>query len=89
MTAFNSGVPGSPQPRLRADAMNTPHPSRLAPDRADYQACLTAHATAMETGSMGYMDPTTGLFVMTAAHLAERPCCARGCRHCPWVGASE
>ena len=67
--------------------MNTPHPSRFAPERADYDVCLAAHARAVAADDMGYMDPTTGLFVMTAAHLAERPCCSRGCRHCPWVGA--
>ncbi len=74
---------------LRADAMGRPHPSRFSPDRPDYAACLAAHEAAMSAGEMGYMDPSTGLFVMTAQHLAERPCCDRGCRHCPWVGANE
>lgn len=66
--------------------MVRPHPDRLSPDRPDYEACLSAHAAALDAGQIGYMDPTTGLFVMTAAHLAQRPCCSRGCRHCPWVG---
>jgi hypothetical protein len=48
---------------------------------------MTAHAAAVEAGQMGYIDPTTGLFVMTATHLLTRACCERGCRHCPWVGA--
>ncbi|MGH1506147.1 MAG: DUF5522 domain-containing protein [Acidimicrobiales bacterium] len=62
-----------------------PHPDRFAPDRPDAEACLVAHAGALERGDAGYLDPTTGLFVLTADHLAARPCCERGCRHCPWV----
>lgn len=85
------GVPDSEAAAadLRIDGLTTPHPSRLPPERSDFSACMQAHAAAQASDSMGYMDPTTGLFVMTATHLAERPCCARGCRHCPWVGASE
>lgn len=75
--------------KLRTDAMSRPHPDRLSPDRPDFDACIDAHAAAIAAEHMGYMDPSTGLFVMTAQHLAERPCCDRGCRHCPWVGANE
>jgi hypothetical protein len=33
-----------------------------------------------------YADPDTGLWVLTARHLAARGyCCERGCRHCPYV----
>jgi hypothetical protein len=40
----------------------------------------------MAAGEAGYLDPATGLFVMTAAHLADRgTCCDSGCRHCPYV----
>lgn len=63
-----------------------PHPGRLAashPRRADI---LAAHASAMAGGEPGYLDPTTGLFVLTAAELACRgECCDNGCRHCPYV----
>jgi hypothetical protein len=34
----------------------------------------------------GYLDPDTGLFVLTAAYLLERAvCCGTGCRHCPYA----
>jgi hypothetical protein len=34
----------------------------------------------------GYVDPDTGLYVLTAAFLASRAtCCESGCRHCPYV----
>lgn len=40
----------------------------------------------MESGEPGYVDPDTGLFVMTAAALLARgECCGSGCRHCPYV----
>jgi hypothetical protein len=33
-----------------------------------------------------YVDPHTGLHVLTAGYLAERGfCCGNGCRHCPYV----
>ena len=65
-----------------------PHPERFALHDAGYEASMAAHAKAVASGLAGYMDPITGLFVMTASHLLERPCCERGCRHCPWVGAT-
>jgi hypothetical protein len=47
---------------------------------------LAAHAAALEAGEAGYVDPTTGLFVFTAAFLADRgSCCDTGCRHCPYL----
>ena len=49
---------------------------------------MAAHTQAVTAGAQGYLDPTTGLFVMGARYLLERGwCCDRGCRHCPWVGA--
>ena len=46
---------------------------------------LRAHREACASGDAGYMDPDSGLFVMTARFLRERGyCCALGCRHCPW-----
>jgi hypothetical protein len=47
---------------------------------------LAQRAAAMAAGEAGYLDPTTGLFVLTAAFLADRgSCCGRGCRHCPYL----
>ena len=44
-----------------------------------------AHDAAIARGEAGYMDPITGLFVLTAAYLKERgTCCDQGCRHCPY-----
>ncbi|MGI8879863.1 MAG: DUF5522 domain-containing protein [Jatrophihabitans sp.] len=64
-----------------------PHPDRLAPGTPGRAAILAAHARAMADGDAGYPDPETGLFVLTAAFLAERgTCCDNGCRHCPYLG---
>ncbi|HEX7165813.1 MAG TPA: DUF5522 domain-containing protein [Acidimicrobiales bacterium] len=44
-----------------------------------------AHDAAVADGQDGYIDPDSGLFVFTAAYLAERGyCCAEDCRHCPF-----
>lgn len=46
---------------------------------------VAAHDAAVSAGEPGYIDPETGLFVLTAAYLAERGfCCEQGCRHCPY-----
>lgn len=53
------------------------------PDRAEI---LAAHDVAMANRQSGYLDPATGLFVLTAAFHARRgSCCHNGCRHCPYV----
>jgi hypothetical protein len=40
----------------------------------------------MARGDSGYSDPDSGLFVLTAAFLAQRgTCCESGCRHCPYL----
>lgn len=71
----------------RPDALAVPHPDRFATDHPGYDACLAAHAQAVEAGELGYFDPANGLFVMTASYLLDRGfCCDRGCRHCPWLG---
>lgn len=65
---------------------DTPHPSRLDPDHPDRAAILAAHTAALAADAAGYLDPRTGLFVLTATFLANRgTCCGRGCRHCPYV----
>ena len=48
-------------------------------------AVRAAHDAAAARGEPGYLDPATGLFVMTAAYLRDRGyCCDNGCRHCPY-----
>jgi hypothetical protein len=48
-------------------------------------AIAEAHDRAVAAGEPGYLDPETGLFVLTAAYLLERGgCCGEGCRHCPY-----
>ena len=79
--------------RLRVDSclvaerpLTEPHPSRLALDHPRRAEILAAHAAALDGGQAGYLDPDTGLFVLTAGFLADRgTCCGRGCRHCPYV----
>ena len=45
---------------------------------------------AMAAGEPGYLDPDSGLFVLTAAYLARRgDCCESGCRHCPFVAEPD
>ena len=67
--------------------LDQPHPDRLADDHPDRAEILATHAAALAAGQPGYLDPRTGLFVLTAGFLAERgTCCGRGCRHCPYVG---
>ena len=66
--------------------LEEPHPTRLAADAPGRAAILAAHDAAMTAGEPGYLDPATGLFVFTAAYLAERgTCCENDCRHCPYV----
>ncbi|MEW2145485.1 DUF5522 domain-containing protein [Micromonospora vinacea] len=66
--------------------LTEPHPSRLPSDHPDRVGILAAHAAALAAGEAGYLDPASGLFVLSAAFLARRgTCCGRGCRHCPYV----
>lgn len=66
--------------------LTEPHPARLDRTRTDHDAILECHARAMDAGDDGYLDPASGLFVFTAAYLADRgTCCDTGCRHCPYV----
>jgi hypothetical protein len=70
--------------RLRAEPLD-PLPERLGPDRPEFATTMRAHDAAVADGLGGYLDPSTGLFVMTAAFLADRGfCCGNGCRHCPY-----
>jgi Family of unknown function (DUF5522) len=73
-------LPLAPRP------LTQPHPSRLANDEPARAAILAAHARALDADEPGYLDPRTGLYVLTAGFLAGRgTCCERGCRHCPYV----
>jgi hypothetical protein len=46
---------------------------------------VAAHDAAVAEDEPGYIDPASGLFVLTAAYLADRgTCCDQGCRHCPY-----
>ena len=80
-----------PQPEperlpLADRALTEPHSDRLPPDHPDRVAALAAHSDALDRGDPGYLDPATGLFVLTARFLADRgTCCGRGCRHCPYL----
>jgi hypothetical protein len=66
--------------------LREPHPDRLAPDHPRREEIIAAHDDALARHVMHYIDPATGLLVMTAAYLAERGyCCVKGCRHCPYV----
>jgi hypothetical protein len=52
---------------------------------ADDPRIRAAHDAAVAAGEPGYLDPDSGLFVLTAAHLAAQGrCCGSGCRHCPY-----
>ncbi len=70
---------------IRPDGLTVPHPSRLSPDHPKFDEIMARHHAASSDGDMGYTDPVSGLFAMTATHLASRPCCTRGCRHCPYI----
>lgn len=77
----------APRP-LRDRWVDVPHASRLSPSDPGYEAAIEAHRRAIAEGRDGYLDPATGLFVMTARYLEARgDCCDSACRHCPWVGA--
>ena len=53
----------------------------------DYTAI---HQQAVQLGQALYLDPATGLWVMTAVGLQARGhCCGQGCRHCPYVGTAQ
>jgi len=56
-----------------------------APDGDGAERIRQRHDDAVARGEPGYLDPATGLYVLTARYLADRGyCCDSGCRHCPW-----
>lgn len=71
---------------LAARPLTQPHPDRLPAAHPRYDQIVARHAVALEGGEAGYIDPDSGLFVLTAGFLAGRgTCCDKGCRHCPYV----
>lgn len=67
-----------------------PDVSTRVASRAPSRQALAAHVAACEDGQMGYMDPDTGLFVMTSLYLRRQgECCGNACRHCPWDPAEQ
>lgn len=49
------------------------------------EAQQRAHDEAEAADNDGYIDPETGLFVMTAGYHRRRgTCCESACRHCPY-----
>ncbi len=79
-----------PMPRPPRPPLTTPRPDRLDPGRSDYHLVLGRHDAAVARGEDTYVDPSTGLLVMTAQALWDRGrCCDTGCRHCPYPGAED
>lgn len=67
-------------------ALTEPHPQRLSVNDPYRVEALRRHEDAMACGQAGYLDPATGLFVLTALTHANRGrCCGNGCRHCPYI----
>lgn len=76
--------PGAMASELRTD-WRLPLEERVDVSSTAGAVVMTAHDAAVEAGDAGYLDPKTGLFVMTAVYLADRGyCCDNGCRHCPY-----
>lgn len=74
------------QNRLRNDGLIRPRPDRFGLSDPGFERAMAAHSHAVAEGSAGYIDPTSGLFVMTSQYLADRAwCCDQGCRHCPYA----
>ena len=62
-----------------------PHPSRLSPSRTDYDLIIAAHDDAVLKGKDSYIDPSSGLTVLTvSAHKARGTCSEMAVR---WRGA--
>ena len=66
--------------------LSEPHGERLSPEDPAYERIVRAHRAALAAGADTYLDPSSGLTVLTAGYLARRgSCCDSGCRHCPYV----
>lgn len=68
------------------DERRSPLVSRLPVGERERAAILTRHERALAAAEPAYLDPGTGLVVLTAATLWKRgTCCRTGCRHCPYA----
>jgi hypothetical protein len=66
--------------------LSRPHADRLSPADPAFGPIIEAHDRALRAGADTYVDPGSGLLVLTAGYLAGRgSCCGSGCRHCPYV----
>lgn len=84
-----SSQPDEAADQLADRPLTVPAVSRLPLDHPDRTRVLAAHEAALAASELGYLDPRSGLFVLTARFLADRGyCCGRGCRHCPYVEAT-
>lgn len=64
--------------------------ARLPTDPDERAAVLVAHDRAMAEGRPAYLDPGTGLIVLTAGSLwLTGSCCGSGCRHCPFAAGAR
>lgn len=86
------GISGSPlaSAPMSPPSEPEPHASRLSPNHPRRAEILARHGAAVGAGDAGYLDPDTGLFVLTAAyHLERGSCCDSGCRHCPYIDQDD
>lgn len=68
------------------DSREDPETARLPAEHPLREEIVARHRAAIDAGDAGYLDPSTGLFVLTAAyHLARGTCCEQNCRHCPYL----
>lgn len=59
--------------------------SRLPKSYPYYNEIMKRHEEAIRNRSDIYIDPETGITVLTAEFLLKRGyCCESGCRHCPF-----
>ena len=74
----------------RRDDWREPRLDRLPLETAGREEIMDVHRAALVAGESGYLDPVSGLFVMTAGYLVDRGwCCGQGCRHCPYEPGDE
>ncbi len=82
---MGSLLPMTDSGRVRVDGLDTPLTERFCSDMPGFDVSMAAHAEALESGEDYYIDPQTGLLVMSSQYLADRgPCCENYCRHCPF-----
>ena len=80
----DGGQPPRRQTPRRGRSSN-PTPSGWRPTTRAATRSSPPTAPPSRPGEPGYLDPDTGLFVITAAeHVRRGHCCANDCRHCPY-----